>query len=131
MAKAGDGLDIAAAGAREQPRSSRSHGAGALPGESGPHGFGCGDDHRQQLLLGGAGSPTAARRAVSRICSAARSAPVLGSVSRVRARGVAGGAFGVDRIGLRPGSARRALGPVQFDDQLAAGGQVPGACRRR
>jgi hypothetical protein len=40
--------------------------------------------------------------------------------------GVAGGAFGVDRIGLGPGASGGALGAVQFDDQLVRVGEVAG-----
>ena len=73
-----------------------------------------------------AAASTAARRAVSRICSAARSGAGLGLRQPGAGQGVAGGAFGVDRVGLRPGPAGRADRAVQLDDQLAGIGQVPG-----
>ncbi len=69
---------------------------------------------------------TAARRAVSRACNAAPFGPGLGLCQVGAGQGVAGGAFGIDRVGLRAGAAGRARRPVQFDDQLTSVGQVPG-----
>jgi hypothetical protein len=39
---------------------------------------------------------------------------------------VAGGAFGVDRVGLGPGPPRGALGPIELDDHFVGVGEVPG-----
>ena len=39
---------------------------------------------------------------------------------------VPGGAFGVERIGFGPRPSRRALGPVEFDDQFIGVSEVAG-----
>ncbi len=48
-----------------------------------------------------------------------RAGPVLGAANRASGQGVAGGAFGVDHIGLRPVPPRRTHRAIELDDQLA------------